>query len=103
MLFGDLLTNQDRQWADPASAWMTRPLRCAPRELSTPTLTAVERPLILPDHDRIPAPADNGSRHNVAGGWLAILSASHGDTVTLAAGYPGSGGLAARAVPAAAH
>jgi signal transduction histidine kinase len=27
--------------------------------------------------------ADNGIRHNRPGGWLAILTASHGDTVTL--------------------
>jgi signal transduction histidine kinase len=27
--------------------------------------------------------ADNGIRHNRAGGWLAILTASHGDTATL--------------------
>lgn len=29
--------------------------------------------------------ADNGVRHNRPGGWLAMLTASHGDTVTLVA------------------
>jgi signal transduction histidine kinase len=34
--------------------------------------------------------ADNGIRHNRPGGWLAILTASHGDTVTLIAESSGS-------------